>query len=246
MAKTRLDQWLVDNGHYPTRARARDAILRGCVSIEGDVSAKPSRTVAEYSKISICDPAISLVSRAGLKLAAALEKADFDPSDRISLDLGASTGGFCQVLLNAGAKHVYAVDVGHGQMDARLIENPRLTNIEGLNARDLSLKHTNGERPEFITCDVSFISLKLALPSALRIAARGAQGIFLIKPQFEVGKEGLGKGGVVRNEALAESTAQEIAQWLNSNPGWRCTDLLPSPIAGGDGNTEFLMAGIKS
>lgn len=243
--KIRLDEWLVSNGHYASRARARDAILRGCVTMAGDASIKPSRTVVSPDTIKVDDPASQLVSRAGLKLSKAIEVTGYNPAGKIALDLGASTGGFCQVLLDHDAGHVYAVDVGHDQMDESLKDNSRLTNLEGFNARDLNIDDLDENAPEFITCDVSFISLKLALPPALKIAAPGATGIFLIKPQFEVGKDGIGRGGIVRDENLAVETAHNLRDWLSENAGWQCTHFMPSPIKGGDGNKEFLMAGKK-
>ncbi len=153
--------------------------------------------------IKIDDPAARLVSRAAIKLEFGLKETGYSPTGKTALDVGASTGGFCQVLLDEGATRVFGVDVGHDQMDERLLDNPKLVNLEGLNARDLTLEDLEGTPPQFISCDVSFISITLALPPALQMAAPGAQGIFLIKPQFEVGKDGLGKGGVVRDEALA-------------------------------------------
>ena len=246
MSKVRLDEWLVQHGPYASRALARDAILRGCVTLDGEIKPKPSRTITNPDAIKINDPALNLVSRAALKLEHALQETDYNPDGKVALDLGASTGGFCQILLNKGAKHVYAVDVGHDQLVDQLKQNPRLTNLEGLNARDLTTKHLDGHAPEFITSDVSFISLKLALPPALTLAAENAIGIFLIKPQFEVGKDGLGKGGVVRDEALAVSTAENVRDWIGDFPGWIVTHFMQSPIAGGDGNKEFLVAAQKS
>ena len=149
------------------------------------------------------------------------------------------------MLLERGASKVIAVDVGHDQLAETLRDEPRLVNFEELNARDLSLDVIGGEPPQFITSDLSFISLKLALPPALELAAVGAMGIFLVKPQFEVGRENLGRGGIVRDEALAHQTAADMRIWLESNPGWRATHLAPSPIRGGDGNLEFLLAGVK-
>ena len=245
MTRIRLDEWLVANGHYASRARARDAILRGCVTLEGDISPKPSRTVPNDNAVQINDPAKQYVSRAALKLVHALEKTGIDPEGRIALDLGSSTGGFCQVLLDKGATHVFGVDVGHDQLAETLRSNPRLTNLEGVNARDLTLEHLDGKAPEFVTSDISFISLKLALPPALALAGKGALGIFLVKPQFEVGKEGLGKGGVVRDAALAQEAAECVRDWLDGFPGWRVTEFFPSPITGGDGNREFLLTGVK-
>ena len=242
---TRLDEFLVANKHYPSRARARDAILRGCVTVDGKVSTRQAQKISSSQKVTVSDLAARYVSRASLKLVAALEETGFNPKDKIALDLGASTGGFCQVLLEAEASRVFAVDVGHDQLDRRLINHPKLTNLEGLNARELDVAHFENSSIEFITCDVSFISLKLALPKALEIAAPNAKGIFLIKPQFEVGRKAIGKNGIVSDDALALHTAEELCDWLSSNEGWRCTHFLPSPIKGGDGNREFLMAGTK-
>ena len=246
MGKIRLDEWLVENGHYASRARARDAVLRGCVSMGGDASIKPSRGVLDPDSIKINDPAARLVSRAAIKLEFGLKETGYSPKDKIALDVGASTGGFCQIMLDEGATRVFGVDVGHDQMDERLLDNPRLVNLEGLNARDLTLEDLEDTPPEFITCDVSFISLTLALPPALQMAASGTQGIFLIKPQFEVGKDGLGKGGVVRDETQAIATAHSIRDWLDNFPGWNVTHFMPSPLKGGDGNKEFLMAATKN
>lgn len=246
MSTIRLDEWLVANGHYASRARARDAILRGCVYLGGTIADKPSRSVQPTSEVSIDDPAQAYVSRAALKLVHALKTTGYSPRGKISLDIGASTGGFCQVLLKEGASRVFAVDVGHNQLAEPLRHEERLTNLENLNARDLTLNHLDGIQPELITCDASFISLKLVLPPALELAAEGAAGIFLIKPQFEVGKDRLGKGGIVREEGLAKAVAEEISEWLDGHANWRVTHFLPSPISGGDGNHEFLLAGTKS
>lgn len=241
----RLDAHLVETGHYATRARARDAILRGCVKLDGKPCSKPGHPVRSRAEIQVDDEVKDYVSRAALKLISALEVTGFDPAGKIALDLGASTGGFCQVLLERGVRKVIAVDVGHDQLADMLKDDKRLVNIEGLNARDLSPEAIGGECPQFITSDLSFISLKLALPPALDLAAPGALGIFLIKPQFEVGRENLGRGGIVRDEALAQQTATNLRTWLETNPGWRATHLVPSPIRGGDGNLEFLLAGMK-
>lgn len=245
MSKIRLDEWLVQKGHYPSRARARDAILRGCISLQGDLTPKPSRTVPSDDAVTIDDPALRYVSRAALKLVHALDVTRYSPEGKIALDIGASTGGFCQVLLEAGADKVFALDVGHDQIDIQVLSDKRISNLEKLNARDLTLEHLEGIQPDFLTSDVSFISLKLALPPALELAANGAIGIFLIKPQFEVGKDALGKGGVVREDGLAQATAEELKSWLDTQAGWSVTHCFPSPVTGGDGNTEFLMAAIK-
>ncbi len=243
--KTRLDDWLVRAGHYPSRARARDAIKRGCVTLGTDVTPKPSRTVTDPEQIRINDPAQQWVSRAALKLIAGLEETGFDPNGLIGLDIGASTGGFTQVLLARGARHVYAVDVGHDQMDRGVSSHSSVSNLEGLNARKLLPEHIDGASPQIIVSDVSFISLKLALPPALNLAAVGAKGIFLVKPQFEVGKEHIGRGGIVRDREMALAVAEKLADWLDEQPDWKTFSLSPSPIPGGDGNLEYLLAGVK-
>ena len=243
--RVRLDQLLVDTGTFASRSRARDAILRGTVRVAGRQAAKPGQMVPPDAAIDLDDPAQAYVSRAALKLKAALSHFDLTPKGRIALDVGASTGGFTQVLLEEGATHVVAVDVGHGQMDAGLAADPRVTNIEGLNARDLDLAHLQGEHPHFVVSDVSFISLKLALPPALSLAAPGAEAVLLVKPQFEVGRDKVGKGGLVAPEA-AQACADDLAGWLSTQPGWTVLGLCPSPISGGDGNIEYLLAGQKA
>ena len=245
MTSPRLDEWLVTNGHYPSRARARDAINRGCVSVGKELTAKPSRKVTEPDLVKVSDPAQDFVSRAALKLDSALKETGLSPKGLICVDIGSSTGGFCEVLLRGGAAHVFGIDVGHDQMAERLQNNPALTNREGLNARDLSSDDLDGKAPEFITSDVSFISLKLALPPVLSLAACGAIGVFLVKPQFEVGRENIGKGGVVRDDKIAYVAAANLKIWLDNYPGWRATNFMPSPIKGGDGNTEYILTGSK-
>lgn len=244
-AKLRLDQLLVARHGYESRSRARDAILRGSVLRNGQPVLKPGEMVAIDTDITICDDAARYVSRAALKLVHALEhvQADtfFDPKGRTALDIGASTGGFTQVLLEAGARHVIALDVGSGQFHESLRGDPRITLLENLNARDLSAETLAGHSPEFLVCDASFISLRLVLPPALSLAQAGAAAIFLIKPQFEVGRELVGKGGIVRDGEAAENSAREIAAWLDMQPGWAVRDLITSPIVGSDGNREYLL-----
>ena len=244
--RIRLDQALVERGLHASRSRARDAVLRGSVSVDGVVVDRLAAPVGPASRIEISDPAAVYVSRAALKLLHALDATGFDPDGRIALDIGASTGGFTQVLLERGAAHVFALDVGHGQLDPKIAADGRVTNLEGINARDLTHDMLSGEPIGFLASDVSFISLRLALPSALEIAAPGAFGIFLVKPQFEVGREHVGKGGIVRDAALALTSAEGIAAWLEGRAGWQVARLMPSPIAGGDGNAEFLLAAHKT
>jgi 23S rRNA (cytidine1920-2'-O)/16S rRNA (cytidine1409-2'-O)-methyltransferase len=240
----RLDNLLVELGHFPSRSRARDAINRGTVSVDGNAVTKASLGVHPDAAILIDDPAQNYVSRAALKLVAALDVFEISAKDLICLDVGASTGGFTQVLLERDAKHIIALDVGHDQLDDRFRQNDKVTVLEGVNARDLDEAQLGGWSPHLIVSDVSFISLKLALPPALSLAADGAICILLVKPQFEVGRENVGKGGIVRPED-GEAAANDLKNWLDTQDGWRSTGLIPSPISGGDGNLEYLLAGCK-
>ncbi|PLX36309.1 MAG: TlyA family rRNA (cytidine-2'-O)-methyltransferase [Hyphomicrobiales bacterium] len=243
-SRQRLDQAMVARGLAETRARARDAITRGHVTVDGAVASKPGQPVANDAEISCSDPASSYVSRAALKLVGGLEHFGYDPTNCIALDLGASTGGFTQVLLERGALRVHAIDVGHGQLHALLADDARVHALEGINARALTFEDL-GEAPQVVVSDLSFISLKLALDPALALAAPGAWGIFLVKPQFEVGKADIGKGGIVRDPVRAHEAAEEIAAWLEGRHRWRVKGLVPSPISGGDGNREYLLGARK-
>ncbi len=236
----RLDMALVERGLAPTRARARDAILRGHVRVDGAPAAKPAMIVRSEAAITIEDPAGSYVSRAALKLIAGLDRFGYAPKGRIALDLGASTGGFVQVLLERGARKVHAVDVGHGQLHANVASDRRVVSHEGLNARDLMPSDLDGDAPTAITSDVSFISLTLVLPPALGLAPPGSWGVFLVKPQFEVGRERIGKGGLVRDMAAATAAVERIVETI-IRAGWTVDGTMPSPIAGGDGNAEYLI-----
>ncbi|RWN02186.1 MAG: TlyA family RNA methyltransferase [Mesorhizobium sp.] len=243
--RQRLDELLVARGLFPSRSRARDAIERGTVKVDGVIARKPGQTVRADCLIEVDDPAQGYVSRAALKLIAGLDHFGLDPAGSEALDVGASTGGFTQVLLERGAAHVTAIDVGHGQIHPDIAGDPRVTVIEGLNARDLSAADLADRIPDFIVSDVSFISLKLALPPALAIARSGAKAIFLVKPQFEAGREAIGKGGLLKDPYDAARIAGLLQDWLDGVPGWRSLGLHLSPIEGGDGNREFLLAGIK-
>ncbi|MBO6718999.1 MAG: TlyA family RNA methyltransferase [Rhizobiaceae bacterium] len=242
--RLRLDELLVSRGFFEIRSRARDAIARGTVSVGGETIAKPGKTVPTDAEVTVDDPAQRYVSRAALKLVHALDHFGFDPANRIALDVGASTGGFTQVMLERGAAHVIAIDVGHGQMRPGLASDPRVRNIEGLNARDLRQEDLAGRTPAFVVSDVSFISLRLALPPALALASPGAFGVFLVKPQFEAGRGQIGKGGIV-DPTLGGEIATDMAGWLGEQPGWRAAGVTASPIEGGDGNREFLLGGVK-
>jgi 23S rRNA (cytidine1920-2'-O)/16S rRNA (cytidine1409-2'-O)-methyltransferase len=244
-ARRRLDELLVARGLFASRSRARDAIERGTVTVNGAVARKPGQEIRVDAEVAVDDPARRYVSRAALKLVAGLDRFGFDPSGSEALDIGASTGGFTQLLLERGAAHVTAIDVGHGQMHSAIASDPRVTAIEGLNARDLSAADLGGRAPDFIVSDVSFISLKLVLPPALGLAKTGAKAVLLVKPQFEAGRAAIGKGGLLKNPADAERTAEDLRAWLDTLPGWRALGLYPSPIEGGDGNREFLLGGVK-
>ncbi|TRL39340.1 TlyA family RNA methyltransferase [Rhizobium straminoryzae] len=241
----RLDQLLVARGLFSSRSRARDAILRGTVKVNGETVLKPGQVLAADVRLSIDDPARDYVSRAALKLVAALDHFGLDPKGRSCLDIGASTGGFTEVLLERGAAHVVAVDVGHGQMHPRIAEDPRVTNLEGLNARALTRADVGGLSFSLVVSDVSFISLKLALPPALKLAEPQALCALLVKPQFEAGREAIGKGGLLKAPETAPDVAAELERWLVEEMGWTSLGLIPSPIAGGDGNQEYLLAGRK-
>lgn len=243
MEKLRLDDLLVRRGFAPSRARARDSIVRGCVRVGGRLVEKAGAMVPVDARVRVDDPALKWVSRAALKLVAGLDAFGFDVAGRTCVDIGASTGGFTQVLLARGAARIHAVDVGHDQLAALLAEDPRVVVHEGLNARDL----TKAELPEPLevtVADVSFISLKLALPAALDLAAPEAVLVALVKPQFEVGRDGLGKGGIVRDRAAVEAVAKDVASWLQRR-GWEVVGLADSPIAGADGNREVLLGARK-
>lgn len=241
----RLDQLLVALDLFPSRARARDAIQRGTVKVDGKTVTKPSLVLSSDHRFEIDDPAQAYVSRAALKLVAALDHFSLDPKDCECLDVGASTGGFTQVLLERGAAHVTSIDVGHGQMHPDLSADPRVTNIEGLNARAMTADDIDDRDIDFIVSDVSFISLKLALPPALDLALPGARCVLLVKPQFEAGRDAINKAGLLKEPETAPQVAAELERWLVEDMGWDSFGLVPSPIAGGDGNREFLLAGRK-
>lgn len=238
----RLDKALLERGLAPTRSRARDLIVRGAVTVDGTISRKAGTVVGDEAEIVLQETA-DYVSRGALKLIAGLDAFGFEAEGRLALDVGASTGGFTEVLLARGARHVFAVDVGHGQLHPRVAGDTRVTSLEGLDARLLS----DREIPEpvsAIVADVSFISLEKALPAALAFAAPGAWLVALVKPQFEAGREAIGKGGIVRDAAVRDAQAAKLADWLAARPGWRVVGVVPSPIEGGSGNQEFLLGGV--
>ncbi|MEO0400228.1 MAG: TlyA family RNA methyltransferase [Pseudomonadota bacterium] len=239
-----MDARLVETGAFPSRARAQAAVRAGLVRVDGAVVAKPSLSVATDAAIQVDGDVHPYVSRGGVKLAAALDAFEIDPKGLVALDLGASTGGFTDVLLRRNAAKVFAVDVGTDQIHVAIKSDRRVVNLEKTHAKDLS-PALIADPIDLIVCDVSFISLRNALPPALALAAPGARLAVLVKPQFEVGPTGLGKGGLVK-PGLAAPAADAIRQWLARECGWRVIDLIESPIEGGDGNAEFLLGAEKT
>jgi len=242
VSRTRLDQELEARGLLPSRARARDAILRGTVTVNGAVASKPNQQVGPGDVIVLDDPAARYVSRAALKLVAGLEAGSIDPGGKICLDLGSSTGGFTQVLLERGAVRVYAVDVGHDQLHETVKADPRVVSLEGINGRDLT-PELIPEPVALIVSDVSFVSILKVIDPVLALAAPGAEAVLLIKPQFEVGRDHIGKGGIVTDEAAVAAAVTRIVDHLAA-AGWAHRYSVPSPIAGGDGNHE-IVAGFR-
>lgn len=239
----RADIFLVEHGYAVSRAEAQAAIRAGRVTADDAAVTKPAQILRDGAKIAF-EKAHPYVSRGALKLVAALEHFNLSPENRVCLDIGASTGGFTEVLLERGAKRVYAIDVGHGQLHEKIANDPRVVSLERLNVRNLTAAHIS-ERIDAIVADVSFISLKLALPPALALAAPGTWLVALVKPQFEVGREHIGKGGIVRNEWAQTTAVMEILQWIVGTFGWSLPGFMESPILGGDGNKEFLIAAVN-
>lgn len=243
--KRRLDTLLVERGLAESRAQAQALVLAGLVWSGGRRLDKPGTTLAADAPVECRGREHPWVSRGGIKLAHALDHFSIDPKDAVGLDIGASTGGFTDVLLARGARHVYAVDVGHGQLAWKLRGDPRVGVLERRNARFLTRADVP-EPPDLIVCDASFIGLATVLPAALALAAPAARLVALIKPQFEVGKGRVGKGGVVRDRALHREVCDRIAAWLEAQPGWHVAGLAQSPITGAEGNVEFLIYGRRT
>ncbi len=239
--KIRLDQMMVDRGLVDSRPRAQALVMAGKVYSQTQRLDKPGHKYPPETPLEVKGQDHPWVSRGGIKLAHGLEHFNILAADKTCLDVGASTGGFTDVLLQAGAKKVYAVDVGHGQLAWKLREDGRVMVLEKTNARHLTTEQTP-EAIDLIVCDASFIGLETLLPAPLKLAAPGAHLIALIKPQFEVGKGEVGKGGVVRDAALHRAVCDRITAWLGELPGWRVLGVVESPITGPQGNVEFLVA----
>ncbi len=239
--KVRADSLLVQRGLAESGERARALIMAGRVMSGERRVEKPGQMLAADAALEARAPDHPWVSRGGVKLAAALDHFAIDPRGLVALDVGASTGGFTDVLLARGAARVYAVDVGRGQLAWRLRQDGRVVVLERTTARYLSRQQVP-EPVQLVVVDASFIGLETLLPAPMALAAPGAYLVALIKPQFEVGKGRVGKGGVVRDPALHEEVCDRIAAWLAARPGWRLLGLTESPITGADGNKEFFAA----
>ena len=238
MSRKRADILLVERGYFESRAKARAAIEAGGVTADGRRVAKASETVEEDAEI-FAAPAHPYVGRGALKLVRALDAWPIVVAGRAVLDVGASTGGFTEVCLARGAARVYAVDVGRGQLHPRLAADPRVVSLEATDARALT-PALIPEAPQLVVSDVSFISLEKALPAALALAAAGADLVALAKPQFEVGPERVGKGGLVKDEAARSEALEGVIGFLEAS-AWPVQATTDSPIEGGDGNREFLL-----
>ncbi len=245
MVRPRADLLLVERGLSETRARAQALIMAGRVFADGRRIAKAGDTVRDAASLEVRGQDHPWVSRGGLKLAHALAQFGLSPAGRVCLDIGASTGGFTDVLLAHGALRVHAVDVGHNQLDWKLRSDPRVVVHERVNARHLT-RATVGEDVAALVCDASFIGLATVLPAPLLLCAPGAWAVALIKPQFEAGPEAVGKGGVVRDAAVHEAVCARVASWWAALPGWQVRGIVESPITGQTGNREFLIAADKS
>jgi 23S rRNA (cytidine1920-2'-O)/16S rRNA (cytidine1409-2'-O)-methyltransferase len=239
-ARRRADQLLVEQGLAESRTKAQALILAGLVSRGARRVDKPGEQLAADAELALKGRDHPWVSRGGIKLAHALDHFRIAVEGVVALDIGASTGGFTEVLLDRGARRVYAVDVGHGQLAWKLRQDTRVVVLERVNARYL----TRADIPEplgIITCDASFIGLATVLPAPLALATEKAQLVALVKPQFEAGPSRVGKGGVVRDPAVHREVCEGAASWVAAQPGWSVVGIVESPILGPEGNREFLL-----
>ena len=245
VSKTRLDVALVERGLAETRAAAQRLVMAGLVFSGERRLEKAGQGIGPDIALEVRGQPHPYVSRGGLKLAKALDHFAIPVEGRTALDVGSSTGGFTDCLLQRGAVRVYSIDVGTNQLAWKLRSDPRVVSMEKTNMRDV----TRAQVPDpvdLIVCDASFIGLRTVLPAALALAAPGAHLAALIKPQFEVGKGRVGKGGIVREPELHDEVCETISRWLAEQPGWRMLGVTESPITGAEGNKEFLIAGLFS
>ena len=243
-SKIRLDQLLVDRGLADSRTKAQALIMAGLVYGTDRRLDKPGAQIAEDAEIMVKGKDHPWVSRGGMKLAKGLDHFHIDPTGFICLDLGASTGGFTDVLLTKGAAKVYAIDVGQGQLDWKLRTDDRVVVMEKTNARHLTAKQVP-DPIDLIVCDVSFIGLEKVLPPAMALAKPGGRLVALIKPQFQAGPGQVGKGGVVRDPAVHQAVCDEVEAFVAGDCGWTVLGITPSPIKGPEGNIEFLIGAVK-
>ena len=237
--RTRLDVWLVDHGLVESREKAQALVMSGRVQVDGAAATKPGTAVPDEAKVSLL-PGPDHVGRGAVKLAGALEALAVEPAEQVAVDVGASTGGFTEILLARGVVRVYAVDVGRGQLHERLRSDPRVVVIDGVNARSLSTR----EIPEpcgIATLDVSFISVLKILPALRGVLAPAADALVLVKPQFEVGRFRVGRGGVVSDPALHVQAVRDVAWAAQREQGYAVVAVAPSPITGAEGNREFFL-----
>jgi 23S rRNA (cytidine1920-2'-O)/16S rRNA (cytidine1409-2'-O)-methyltransferase len=245
MTKRRADIVLVERGLCDTRSQAAASVMAGLVFSGERRIEKPGDMIAEAAPLLVRGKAHPWVSRGGLKLVRGLDYFGFDPSGMIALDIGASTGGFTDVLLSRGAARVHAVDVGHGQLAWKLRDDPRVVVYEKTNARHLTSALIT-DPIDILVCDASFIGLRTVLPAGLDLCRTGARAVALIKPQFEAGRDAIGKGGVVRDPAVHQAVCAMIEDWWRSQPGWTVRGITESPITGPEGNIEFLIGAEKT
>ena len=240
MAKQRIDQLMVSRGLAESRARAQALVMAGLVFVGDRKIHKSGQQVAEEAEVVVKGRDHPWVSRGGIKLAHALDHFGLDPAGAVAMDIGSSTGGFTDVLLQRGAEHIFAVDSGTNQLAWKLRQDPRVKVLEQTSARVLTREQI--DRPcDWVVCDASFIGLRKVLERPLELAAPDCRLVALIKPQFEVGREEVGKGGVVRDSALHERVCDEVRTWLESS-GWTVQGIVESPITGPEGNVEFLVS----
>ena len=234
----RADTHLVELGLFESRAKAQAAIVAGLVTADGQPVRKPSDTIPITASVAAEAPH-PWVSRGGVKLAAALDAFGIDPTGEVCLDAGASTGGFTDVLLSRGGARVYAVDVGHGQLHPKLAGDTRVVSLEGTDTRRLD-RTAIPEPVGICVADLSFISLKLVVPALKQLMRKPGHLVALVKPQFEAGRDRVGRGGIVRDEAVRQAALDDVARFVGDH-GFAVLGTMPSPIAGGDGNREFLL-----
>ena len=243
-AKVRLDELVIKKGFAETKSIARSLIIAGKVFLKEKKLDKPGYSISTNADISLRGPLHPWVSRGGIKLDHALKNFQINVSGLIALDIGASTGGFSDVLLKNGVKKLYAVDVGYGQLHEKLLNNPKVISMERKNARYLS-KMDIEENIDILVCDASFISLTKILPEPLKLCSENAQLIALIKPQFELEKKFIVKGGVVKDEKLRSSVCENIRLWIEDKMSWKVIQIIKSPITGPKGNVEYLLYASK-